>query len=80
MDRAFLRPPLAVRDAMDRMQLGLDVLKQDEDLVKIWLDFVCQRAVSAAMQNEDTIKCSESSPRTKRRKLSARESLPCTSS
>ena len=78
MDRALLRPPLAVRDAMDRMQLGLE-LKQDEDLVKIWLDFVCQRAVSAAMQNEDTIKCSES-PRAKRRKLLARESLPCTSS
>ena len=79
MDRALLRPPLAVRDAMDRMQLGLDVLKQDEHLVKIWLDFVCQRAVSAAMQNEDTINCSES-PRAKRRKLLARESLPCTSS
>ena len=79
MDRAFLRPPFVVRNAMDRMQLGVES-KQDETLVKQWLDFACQRAASAAMQTDDTIKCSSESPKTKRPKLLARESLPCTSS
>ena len=84
MDRAFLRPPVVVRNAMDRMQLGVES-KQDETLVKQWLDFACQRAAAAKnnlqtdLQTDPTIKCSES-PRTKRPKLLAREWLPCTSS
>ncbi len=56
MDRAFLRPPLVVRVAMDRMQLGMES-KQDETMVKQWLDFACQRAASAA-QTDPTVKCS----------------------
>ena len=64
MDRAFLRPPPAVRLAMERVQMGIES-KQDETLVKQWLDFACQRAVSAA-QTGLTEKCSLDSPRTKR--------------
>ena len=71
MDRAFLRPPPVVRAAMERMQLGIES-KQDETLVKQWLDFACQRAVSAA-QTGLTDKCSQDSPRTKRPTLSGRE-------
>ena len=56
MDRAFLRPPLVVRVAMERMQLEIES-KQDETLVKQWLDFACQRAASAA-QTVSTDKCS----------------------
>ena len=56
MDRAFLRPPLVVRAAMERMQLEIES-KQDETLVKHWLDFACQRAASAA-QTGSTDKCS----------------------
>ncbi len=41
MDRAFLNPPFVVRNAMDRMQLGMES-KQDETMVKQWLDFACQ--------------------------------------
>ena len=63
MDRAFLRPPPVVRLAMERVQMGIE-LKQDEIMVKQWLDFACQRAVSA--QTGHTEKCSLDSPRTKR--------------
>ena len=64
MDRAFLRPPLVVRNAMDRTQLGMES-KQDETMVKQWLDFACQRAASAATQTDPTNKCSPESPRTR---------------
>ena len=74
MDRAFLRPPPAVRVAMERVQMGIES-KQDETLVKQWLDFACQRAVSAA-QTGLTEKCSLDSPRTKRPTLSGRELPP----
>ncbi len=46
MDRAFLRPPFAVRDAMERMQLDIGS-RREETLVKQWLEFTCQGAVSA---------------------------------
>ena len=74
MDRAFLRPPPVVRAAMERMQLEIES-KQDETLVKQWLDFACQRAASAA-QTDSTDKCSQESPRTKRPTLSGRELPP----
>ena len=76
MDRAFLRPPLVVRVAMERMQLEIES-KQDETLVKQWLDFACQRAASAA-QTDSTDKCSPESPRTKRPTLSGRKWPPYT--